>query len=330
MAILDFQKPDKVIMLNSDERVGEFEFRPLEPGYGITIGNALRRILLNSLEGFAITSLRIDGVDHEFSTMDGVVEDVTEIVLNLKQVRFKRQIDTQENERATVSVSGQDKLTAGDIGKFLTGFQVLNPELVICHMEKSVSLNMDVTIDKGRGYVPAEENKPVSAPVGTIAIDAIFTPIKNVKYSIDNFRVEQKTDYEKLMMEITTDGSIHPKDALKEAAKILIHHFMLFSDEKIALETEVKKPAEEFDENALHMRQLLKTRLVDMDLSVRALNCLKAADVETLGDLVSYNKNDLLKFRNFGKKSLTELEDLVHSKNLTFGMNVSKYRLDEE
>jgi DNA-directed RNA polymerase subunit alpha len=262
--------------------------------------------------------------------MDGVVEDVTEIVLNLKQVRFKRQIDTQENERATVSVSGQDKLTAGDIGKFLTGFQVLNPELVICHMEKSVSLNMDVTIDKGRGYVPAEENKPVSAPVGTIAIDAIFTPIKNVKYSIDNFRVEQKTDYEKLMMEITTDGSIHPKDALKEAAKILIHHFMLFSDEKIALETEVKKPAEEFDENALHMRQLLKTRLVDMDLSVRALNCLKAADVETLGDLVSYNKNDLLKFRNFGKKSLTDLEDLVHSKNLTFGMNVSKYRLDEE
>lgn len=330
MAILDFQKPDKVIMLNSDERVGEFEFRPLEPGYGITIGNALRRILLNSLEGFAITSLRIDGVDHEFSTMDGVVEDVTEIVLNLKQVRFKRQIDTQENERATVNVSGQDKLTAGDIGKFLSGFQVLNPDLVICHMEKSVSLNMDITIDKGRGYVPAEENKPASAPVGTIAIDAIFTPIKNVKYSIDNFRVEQKTDYEKLMFEITTDGSIHPKDALKEAAKILIHHFMLFSDEKIALETEVKKPAEEFDENALHMRQLLKTRLVDMDLSVRALNCLKAADVETLGDLVSYNKNDLLKFRNFGKKSLTELEDLVHSKNLTFGMNVSKYRLEED
>jgi DNA-directed RNA polymerase subunit alpha len=330
MAILDFQKPDKVIMLNSDERVGEFEFRPLEPGYGITIGNALRRILLNSLEGFAITSLRVDGVDHEFSTVDGVVEDVTEIVLNLKQVRFKRQIDTQESERATISISGQDKLTAGDIGKFLTGFQVLNPELVICHMEKSVNLNFDVTIDKGRGYVPAEENKPASAPVGTIAIDAIFTPIKNVKYSIDNFRVEQKTDYEKLMIEITTDGSIHPKEALKEAAKILIHHFMLFSDEKIALETEVKKPAEEFDENALHMRQLLKTRLVDMDLSVRALNCLKAADVETLGDLVSYNKNDLLKFRNFGKKSLTELEDLVHSKNLTFGMNVSKYRLDEE
>jgi len=330
MAILEFQKPDKVIMLNADERVGEFEFRPLEPGYGITIGNALRRILLNSLEGFAITTVRIDGVDHEFSSIEGVVEDVTEIVLNLKQVRFKRQIDTQENERATVAVSGQDKLTAGDIGKFLTGFQVLNPELVICHMEKGVKLNMELTIEKGRGYLPAEENKPASAPVGTIAIDAIFTPIKNVKYNIDNFRVEQKTDYEKLMIEITTDGSIHPKDALKEAAKILIHHFMLFSDDKIALDAEVKKPTEEFDENTLHMRQLLKTRLVDLDLSVRALNCLKAADVETLGDLVSYNKNDLLKFRNFGKKSLTELEDLVHSKNLTFGMNVAKYRLDEE
>jgi DNA-directed RNA polymerase subunit alpha len=290
----------------------------------------LRRILLNSLEGFAITSLRVDGADHEFSTLDGVIEDVTEIVLNLKQVRFKRQIDTQENERVAVSVSGQDKFTAGDIGKFLSGFQVLNPDHVICHMEKSVSLNLDLTIDKGRGYVPAEDNKPANAPVGTIAIDAIFTPIKNVKYSIDNFRVEQKTDYEKLMMEITTDGSVHPKDALKEAAKILIHHFMLFSDEKIRMEDEIKKPTEEFDENAMHMRQLLKTKLVDMDLSVRALNCLKAADVETLGDLVSYNKNDLLKFRNFGKKSLTELDDLVHAKNLTFGMNLSKYRLDED
>lgn len=330
MAILDFQKPDKVIMLNSDERVGEFEFRPLEPGYGITIGNALRRILLNSLEGFAITSLRVDGADHEFSTLDGVIEDVTEIVLNLKQVRFKRQIDTQENEHVAVSVSGQDKFTAGDIGKFLSGFQVLNPDHVICHMEKSVSLKLDLTIDKGRGYVPAEDNKPANVPVGTIAIDAIFTPIKNVKYSVDNFRVEQKTDYEKLMMEITTDGSVHPKDALKEAAKILIHHFMLFSDEKIRMEDEIKKPTEEFDENAMHMRQLLKTKLVDMDLSVRALNCLKAADVERLGDLVSYNKNDLLKFRNFGKKSLTELDDLVHAKNLTFGMNLSKYRLDED
>lgn len=330
MAILDFQKPDKVIMLNSDERIGEFEFRPLEPGYGITIGNALRRVLLNSLEGFAITSLRMDNVDHEFSTVKGVVEDVTEIVLNLKEIRFKRQIDTQESERVTVKISGQEQLTAGDIGKFLTGFQVLNPDHVICNMEKSVELNFDLTIDKGRGYLPGEENQPVNAPVGTIAVDAIFTPIKNVKYSIENYRVEQKTDFEKLVMEVTTDGSIHPKEALKEAATILIHHFMLFSDEKIALETEVKKPADDFDENALHMRQLLKTKLVDMDLSVRALNCLKAADVESLGDLVSYNKNDLLKFRNFGKKSLTELEDLVHSKNLTFGMNVAKYRLEED
>jgi len=348
MAILDFQRPDKVVMLNSDERTGEFEFRPLEPGYGITIGNSLRRILINSLEGFAITSIRIDGVDHEFSTIPGVVEDVVEIVLNLKQVRFKRQIDTQDNERAIITIAGQDTFTAGDIGKYLTGFQVLNPELVICHLDKKSKLNIELTIDKGRGYLPGEENKPVNAPVGTIAIDAIFTPIKNVKYTVENFRVEQKTDYEKLIIEVTTDGSIHPKDALKEAAKILIHHFMLFSDEKIAVEFEVSSSssastsasssvskngsadADDFDENALYLRQLLKTKLVDMDLSVRALNCLKAADVETLGDLVSFNKNDLLKFRNFGKKSLTELEDLVHSKNLTFGMNVAKYRLDEE
>jgi DNA-directed RNA polymerase subunit alpha len=330
MAILDFQKPDKVVMLSSDERVGEFEFRPLEPGYGITIGNSLRRILINSLEGFAITSVRIEGVDHEFSTISGVVEDIVEVVLNLKQVRFKRQIDTLDNERVSVSVSGQDKFTAGDIGKFLTGFQVLNPDLVICHLDKKTKLTLELTIDKGRGYVPGDENKPVNAPVGTIAIDAIFTPVKNVKYVVENYRVEQKTDYEKLVIEVTTDGSIHPKDALKEAAKILIHHFMLFSDEKIAVEQEVKKSVEEFDENATQMRQLLKTKLVDMDLSVRALNCLKAADVESLGDLVSYNKNDLLKFRNFGKKSLTELEDLVHTKNLTFGMNVAKYRLDEE
>ncbi len=330
MAILDFQKPDKVIMLNSDERSGEFEFRPLEPGYGITIGNALRRILINSLEGFAITSIRIDGVDHEFSTIPGVVEDVVEIVLNLKQVRFKRQIDTQDNERVNVVVTGQDKFTAGDIGKFLTGFQVLNPDLVICHLDKKTKLSVEMTIDKGRGYLPGEENKQSNAPVGTIAIDAIFTPVKNVKYTVENFRVEQKTDYEKLVIELVTDGSIHPKDALKEASKIRIHHFMLFSDEKIAQEQEVKKTVEEFDENAMYMRQLLKTKLVDMDLSVRALNCLKAADVESLGDLVSYNKNDLLKFRNFGKKSLTELDDLVYGKNLTFGMNVAKYRLDEE
>ncbi len=330
MAILNFQKPDKVIMLQSSEVEGQFEFRPLEPGYGITIGNALRRILLNSLEGFAITSVRIEGVEHEFSTIEGVVEDVTEIILNLKQIRFKRQIDNLENEKVSVTVSGQDTFTAGDIGKFLTGFQVLNPELVICHMEPKVTLKAELTIDKGRGYVPAEENKVVNAPIGTIAMDSIFTPIKNVKYSIENYRVEQKTDYEKLVIDLITDGSIVPKDALKEAAKILIHHFMLFSDEKITLDAEVKSSTEEFDENSLHMRQLLKTKLVDMDLSVRALNCLKAADVETLGDLVSFNKNDLLKFRNFGKKSLTELEDLVLAKNLTFGMDVSKYKLDKE
>jgi DNA-directed RNA polymerase subunit alpha len=330
MAILDFQKPDKVIMIQSDEHEGQFEFRPLEPGYGITIGNALRRILLSSLEGFAIASVRIDGVDHEFSTIKGVVEDVTEIILSLKQVRFKQQIEGTDSETVVVTVSGQDQLTAGDIGKFTSAFQVLNPDLVICNMESSVKIEMELNIVKGRGYLPAEENKDDNAPFGTIAVDSIFTPIKNVKYAIENYRVEQKTDYEKLVFDIITDGSIHPKDALKEAAKILIHHFMLFSDERITLDSEVKSETEEFDETSLHMRQLLKTKLVDMDLSVRALNCLKAADVETLGDLVSYNKNDLLKFRNFGKKSLTELEDLVDSKGLSFGMNVSKYKLDKD
>jgi DNA-directed RNA polymerase subunit alpha len=330
MAILDFQKPDKVIMIQSDEHKGQFEFRPLEPGYGITVGNALRRILLSSLEGFAISSIRIEGVDHEFTTLKGVVEDITEIVLNLKQVCFKQQIDGTDNETVVVSVSGQNQLTAGDLGKFTSAFQVLNPELVICNMEPSVKFEMEMTIVKGRGYVPAEENKVQGVPFGTIFIDSIFTPIKNVNYAIENFRVEQKTDYEKLVMEITTNGSIHPKDALKEAAKILIHHFMLFSDEKITLDSESKSDSDEFDETSLHMRQLLKTKLVDMDLSVRALNCLKAADVETLGDLVSFNKNDLLKFRNFGKKSLTELDDLVDNKGLTFGMNVAKYKLDKD
>lgn len=325
MAILAFQKPDKVIMVNSDDRSGVFEFRPLEPGYGITVGNALRRILLSSLEGFAITSVKISGVDHEFSTIKGVVEDMTEIVLSLKQVRFKQQISGTDTERVTVTVSGKSQFTAGDISKFTTAFQVLNPELVICNMEPSVKLTIDIQIAKGRGYVPSEENKTNSAPIGTIFVDSIFTPIRNVKYAIENYRVEQKTDYEKLVMEIMTDGSIHPKEALKEAAEILIHHFMLFSDEKITLETKEKTPTEELDENTLHMRQLLNTKLVDLDLSVRALNCLKAADVETLGDLVSYNNADLLEFRNFGKKSLTELEELVRSKNLTFGMNVSKY-----
>jgi DNA-directed RNA polymerase subunit alpha len=330
MAILDFQKPDKVIMIQSDDHQGQFEFRPLEPGYGITVGNALRRIMLSSLEGFAIASIRIEGVDHEFSTLKGVVEDVTEIVLNLKQVRFKQQIDGTETESVVVSISGQEQLTAGDIGRFTSAFQVLNPDLVICNMETSVKLEIELKIIKGRGYYPAEENRDENAPFGTIAIDSIFTPIKNVKYAIENYRVEQKTDYEKLILDITTDGSVHPKEALKEAAKILIHHFMLFSDERITLDSEVKAETEEFDETSLHMRQLLKTKLVDMDLSVRALNCLKAADVETLGDLVSYNKNDLLKFRNFGKKSLTELEDLVDNKGLSFGMNVSKYKLDKD
>jgi DNA-directed RNA polymerase subunit alpha len=330
MAILDFQKPDKVIMNESNEHEGQFEFRPLEPGYGITVGNSLRRILLSSLEGFAISSIRIEGVEHEFSTIKGVVEDVTEIVLNLKQVRFKQQIEGQDEETVVLSVAGQEQLTAGDIGKFTSAFQVLNPDLVICNMDPSVKIDIELQVIKGRGYVSAEENKRSNSPFGTIFIDSIFTPIKNVKYAVENYRVEQKTDYEKLVFEIKTDGSIHPKDALKEAAKILIHHFMLFSDERITLDSEIKSETEEFDETSLHMRQLLKSKLVELDLSVRALNCLKAADVETLGDLVSYNKNDLLKFRNFGKKSLTELEDLVESKGLSFGMNVSKYKLDKE
>jgi len=330
MAILAFQKPDKVIMLDSDERVGQFEFRPLEPGYGITIGNALRRILLSSLEGFAITAIKIQGVDHEFATMSGVIEDVTEMILNLKQVRFKQKVEEVDNEKLTVNVSGQDSFKAGDITRFLTGFEVLNPDLVICRMEKDVQLQIELTINKGRGYIPANENMPKEAEIGLIPIDAIYTPIKNVKYSVENYRVEQKTDYEKLVFEIETDGSVHPKDALKEAAKILIHHFMLFSDEKITLDSDDKYGNEEFDEEVLHMRQLLKTKLVDMDLSVRALNCLKAADVETLGELCRFNKNDLLKFRNFGKKSLTELEALLDNNNLTFGMDISKYKLDKE
>ena len=330
MAILAFQKPDKVIMLDADSKFGKFEFRPLEPGYGITIGNALRRILLSSLEGFAITTIKIQGVDHEFSTIPGVIEDVTEMILNLKQVRFKQKVEEVDSELVTITISDQDTFTAGDINKFLTGFEVLNPELVICKMDSSAKLQMDLAINKGRGYVPSVENKPVDVEFGVIPIDSIFTPIKNVKYAVENYRVEQKTDYEKLVFDITTDGSIHPKDALKEAAKILIYHFMLFSDEKITLDSDEKFANEEFDEEVLHMRQLLKTKLVDMDLSVRALNCLKAADVDTLGDLVQFNRNDLLKFRNFGKKSLTELDDLLVSLNLTFGMDISKYKLDKE
>ena len=330
MAILNFQKPDKVIMIESTDFSGRFEFRPLEPGFGLTVGNALRRVLLSSLEGFAITSLRVDGVEHEFSTVPGIVEDVTEIILNLKQVRFKKQIEDTDRETVSISVSGQEQFTAGDLQKFISGFQVLNPDLVICNMDKSVKLNAEITIEKGRGFVPAEENKKSSAAIGTIFTDSIYTPIKNVKYAIENFRVEQKTDYEKLVFDIDTDGSINPKEALTEAAKILIHHFMLFSDERITLEADEIAQTETYDEESLHMRQLLKTRLIDMDLSVRALNCLKAAEVDTLGDLVSFNKSDLMKFRNFGKKSLTELEELVIVKGLNFGMDLTKYKLDRD
>ena len=330
MAILNFQKPDKVIMIDSSEFEGKFEFRPLEPGYGLTVGNALRRVLLSSLEGFAITSVKIENIEHEFSTIPGIVEDVTEIILNLKQVRFKRQIEDVEDEKVTIMVGGQDQLKAADFQKFISGFQVLNPDLVICNLEKGVQLNIEVTIEKGRGYVPAEVNKKANAAFGVIAIDSIFTPVKNVKYSIENYRVEQKTDYEKLVFEIITDGSIHPKDALTEAAKTLIHHFLLFSDERITLEADEIAQAETYDEESLHMRQLLKTKLIDMDLSVRALNCLKEAEVDTLGDLVSFNKNDLMKFRNFGKKSLTELEELVVLKGLSFGMDLAKYKLDKD
>ena len=330
MSILAFQKPEKVLMLEADSKHGKFEFRPLEPGFGITIGNALRRILLSSLEGFAITTVKIDGVEHEFASVPGVREDVTNIILNLKQVRFKQVIEDYETEKVIISVENSTVFRAGDIGKYLSGFEVLNPELVICHLDAKATMHIELTINKGRGYVPAEENQVYCNDVNVIAIDSIYTPIRNVKYTVEPFRVEQKTDFDKLTLEIETDGSIQPKDALKEAAKILIYHFMLFSDEKITLEPSDSDSNEEFDEEVLHMRQLLKTKLVDMDLSVRALNCLKAADVETLGDLVQYNKTDLLKFRNFGKKSLTELDDLLASLNLSFGMDISKYKLEKD
>ncbi|MDN3549656.1 DNA-directed RNA polymerase subunit alpha [Mucilaginibacter aquaedulcis] len=330
MAILAFQKPDKVIMQKANDFDGTFEFRPLEPGFGVTIGNALRRILLSSLEGYAITSVRFSGVTHEFSTIKGVVEDVTEIILNLKQVRFKKTGESGDNEKIFVIINGQDAFKAGDVTKFSNNFTVLNPDLVICNMDSSVTLEIELTVGKGRGYVPSEENKNPDANVGVIAIDSIFTPIKNVKYTIENYRVEQKTDYEKLVLDIATDGSIHPEDALKEAAKILIQHFMLFSDENMMLEAQAKEETKEVDEEILHMRKILKTELVDLDLSVRALNCLKAADIRSLADLVSYDVADMLKFRNFGKKSLTEIQDLVKSKGLSFGMNLSKFKLDEE
>ena len=329
MAILAFQKPEKVLMLEATPFFGKFEFRPLEPGYGVTVGNALRRILLSSLEGFAITSIRIDGVDHEFATIPGVIEDVTNIILNLKKVRFKQAVEDVENEKVTISCSGSE-FKAGDIGKALTGFEVLNPDMVICHMDESAKFNIDLTINKGRGYVPADENATPNDAIDVIPIDSIYTPIRNVKYFVEPYRVEQKTDYEKLVLEISTDGSIHPKDALKEAANILIRHFMLFSDDKITLEMTDNDSGDEFDEEVLHMRQLLKSKLTDMDLSVRALNCLKSADVETLAELVVFNKNDLLKFRNFGKKSLNELDDLLAGLNLSFGMDISKYKLDKD
>ena len=330
MAILAFQKPDKVIMLEADSKFGKFEFRPLEPGFGITIGNALRRILLSSLEGFAINTVKIEGVEHEFATVPGVKEDVTNIILNLKQVRFKQIVEEVETEKVTITVENATEFKAGDIGKSLSGFEVLNPELVICHLDSKATMQIEISINKGRGYVPSDENRVYCTEINTIPVDSIYTPIRNVKYAIEQYRVEQKTDYDKLVLEIATDGSIHPKDALKEAAKILIHHFMLFSDEKITLEDTAFDANEEFDEEVLHMRQLLKTKLTDMNLSVRALNCLKAAEVETLGELVQFNKTDLLKFRNFGKKSLTELDDLLESLNLSFGTDISKYKLDKE
>jgi DNA-directed RNA polymerase subunit alpha len=330
MAILAFQKPDKVVMLEANDKFGKFEFRPLEPGFGITIGNSLRRILLSSLEGYAINTIRIDGVEHEFSSVPGVKEDVTNMILNLKQVRFKQLPDGGDTERVSISVENSSEFKAGDINKYLSGFGVLNPDLVICHLDPQATLELELTINKGRGYVPADENREYCKEINDLAIDSIYTPIRNVKYAIENYRVGQKTDFDKLILEITTDGSIHPKDALKEAAKILIYHFMLFSDEKITLENAEMEGNDEFDEEVLRMRQLLKTKLVDMDLSVRALNCLKAADVDTLGDLVQFNKTDLLKFRNFGKKSLTELDDLLESLNLSFGTDISKYKLDKD
>ena len=330
MAILAFQKPDKVIMLENDSKFGKFEFRPLEPGFGTTVGNALRRILLSSLEGFAINTIKIEGVEHEFAAIPGVREDVTNIILNLKQVRFKQTVEDHETEKATITIANSTEFKAGDMSKFLNGFEVLNPELVICHLDSKATMQITVSINKGRGYVPADENREFCSEVNEIAIDSIYTPIRNVKYAVEPYRVEQKTDYDKLVLEITTDGSIDPKDALKEAARILIYHFMLFSDEKITIEDKNDADNEEFDEEVLHMRQLLKTKLVDMNLSVRALNCLKAADVETLGELVQFNKNDLLKFRNFGKKSLTELDDLLESLNLSFGTDISKYKLDKD
>ena len=330
MAVLAFQKPEKVIMLEADDKFGRFEFRPLEPGFGITIGNSLRRILLSSLEGYAINTIRIAGVEHEFATVPGVKEDVTNIILNLKQVRFKQIADGVESEKVSIVVENSTEFKAGDISKYLSGFGVLNPDLVICHLDEQATLEIELNINKGRGYVPSDENRVYCKEINELAIDSTYTPIRNVKFSVEPYRVQQKTDYDKLVLEISTDGSIHPKDALREAAKILIYHFMLFSDEKITLDNTDLDGNEEFDEEILRMRQLLKTKLTDMNLSVRALNCLKAANVETLGELVRYSKAELLKFRNFGKKSLTELDDLLDKHGLTFGTDTSKYKLDKD
>ena len=330
MAILAFQKPEKVIMLEATASFGKFEFRPLEPGFGMTVGNALRRVLLSSLEGYAITTVKVAGVNNEFAAIPGVMEGMMDIILKLKQIRFLRTVENEEFEQVTVNVAGVTELTAGYISNYLSSFKVLNPELVICHLAPGSKMQITITIGKGRGYVPSEENAPADKELDVLPIDSIFTPIKNVKYSIEDYRVEQKTDYEKLNLEITTDGSIHPKEALKEAAKILIQHFMLFSDEKITINMDDTSENDTLDDEALRMRQLLKTKLSDQDLSVRALNCLKAADVDTVGDLVKLNRNDLLKFRNFGKKSLTELDELLTSLNLKFGMDVSLYKLDKD
>lgn len=330
MGILNFIKPEKVIFIEKNNFEGKFEFRPLEPGFGLTIGNAIRRVLLSSLEGYAFSSLKIEGIEHEFSIIEGVVEDVTEIILNLKQVRLKRKVQKIDYETVNVSISGKNELTAGDLERFMSGFEVLNSDLIICNMNKSVTLKFILTINKGRGFVPAEQNKVNHAPIGTIFIDSIYTPIKNVRYRIDDFRVDQKTDFEKLTLDIKTDGSISPQEALTQIAKILIHHFMLFSDERITLDSDKSFNNEAYDEEMLRLRQLLMSKLVDMELSVRALNCLKAAEVETLGELVSFSKSDLMKFRNFGRKSLTELEQLVMSKGLNFGMDITKYKLNIE
>ncbi|MBR4645649.1 MAG: DNA-directed RNA polymerase subunit alpha [Bacteroidales bacterium] len=331
MAILTFQKPDKVIMNEADDFHGIFEFRPLQQGFGVTVGNALRRVLLSSLEGYAITSVKIEGVAQEFSSIPGVMEDVLDIVLNLKQVRLKNKVDGYTSEKVSIVISGQDTFTAGDMNRYLNYFQVLNPDLLICRMEPSVRLNMEITIDKGRGYVPVEDNRQLHDGIDVIAVDSTHTPIRNVKYTIEPYRVEQKTDFEKLIIEVETDGSIHPKDAIQEAAKILIQHFVLLSDENIALESQDQVESQEVTEDSeKNIRQILQAKLIDMDLSVRALNCLKSAELETLGDLVAFHKADLLKFRNFGKKSLAELEELVHNKGLEFGMNVEKYNIDNE